>query len=153
MTIMDFTNCEFLEKIPDISRIPYLLKLILDGCKNLVAVHPSVGYLKKLVLLSAVECYNLMSFPSSIDLTSLGSLFVCGCSRLKNFPKIEYQMKKLEYIDFRCTGIEELLLSIGHLVGVKQLLLSGCTNLTNIPDGISKLQQLEELSLDYTDLI
>ncbi|XP_059455266.1 disease resistance protein RPV1-like [Corylus avellana] len=152
MKIMDFTNCEFLEKIPDVSRIPHLVKLILDGCKNLVVVHPSVGYLKNLVLLSAVECYNLTSFPSSIDLTSLGSLFVCGCSRLKNFPKIENQMKKLEYIDFRYTGIEELPLCIGHLVEVKQLLLSGCTNLTNLPDGISELEQLEELSLDYTDI-
>jgi hypothetical protein len=52
MTTMDFSYCKFLEKIPDVSRIPNLETLVLDGCKNLVEVHHSVGFLDKLVDLS-----------------------------------------------------------------------------------------------------
>jgi Leucine-rich repeat (LRR) protein len=120
---MNFSYCQFLRKIPDVSRIPNLEKLDFDGCKNLVEVHRSVGFLDKLVELSLIGCSNLTSFPKNFKLRSLESLSLWGCSRLKNFPEIECQMKCLEHIDFQETGIEELPSSIGNLVGVKYLFL------------------------------
>jgi hypothetical protein len=147
MTIMNLSCCEFLRKIPDVSRIPNLEKLTLDGCKNLVEVHPSVGFLDKLISLSVCECSNLMCFPKSLKMRSLENLWLPGCSRLKNFPEIECQMQCLKEIDFSETGIEELPSSIGYLVGVKTLNLNGCTNLMNLPDSIHKLQHLEKLSI------
>jgi len=148
MTFMDFNDCKFLRKIPDVSRIPNLEKLTLDGCKNLVEVHHSVGFLDKLVVLSLKRCSNLRSFPRSLKMKSLKFLFLSGCSRLKNFPEIECQMECLDYVDFRDTGIEELPSSIGYLTGASYLYLSGCTNLTNLPDSIYQLQDLKYLFLD-----
>jgi hypothetical protein len=147
MTIMDFTHCEFLRKIPNVSRVPNLARLILDDCVGLVEVHGSVGFLDKLVRLSLANCTNLRSFPKSLKLRSLESLVLSGCSRLKNFPEIECQMKCLVYFDFMDTGIEELPSSIGYLVGIKYIYLDGCTNLINLPNSINQLQHLEHLSL------
>ena len=145
---MDFTDCKFLRKIPNVSRIPNLEKVTLDGCENLVEVHHSVGFLEKLVVLSLRKCSNLTSFPKSLKIRSLKFLFLSGCSRLKHFPEIECQMKCLDYVDFRDTGIEELPSSIGNLVRVSYLYLSGCTNLTNLSNSIYQLQDLKYLFLD-----
>ncbi|XP_059455252.1 disease resistance protein RPV1-like [Corylus avellana] len=147
LTMMNFTNCEFLKKIPDVSRISNLETLILDGCVRLVEVHRFVGFLDKLIHLSLENCYRLRSFPRSLKLRSLESLVLCGCSRLKNFPKIECQMECLEYIDFQHTGIEKLSSSIRYLVGIKKLYLAGCTNLMNLPNSIYQLKYLESLNL------
>jgi hypothetical protein len=62
MTTMDFSYCRFLEKIPDVSRIPNLEKLNLEGCERLVEVHSSVGSLEKLVHLSVAYCFSLEYF-------------------------------------------------------------------------------------------
>jgi hypothetical protein len=145
---MNFTHCKFLKKIPDVSRVSNLVSLILDDYVGLVEVHRSVGFLDKLVDLSLAQCSNLRIFLRSLKLRSLKVLVLCGCSRLKNFPKIECQMEHLEFIDFEEFGIEELPISIGYLVGLKHLCLGGCTNLTNLPDSIYHLQHLELLNLN-----
>ena len=145
---MNFTGCEFLKEVPNVSRILNLTILILDGCIRLVKVHCSIGFLDKLVDLSLENCYNLRSFSRSLKLRSLESLVLYGCSRLKNFPKIECPMECLEYIDFQYTGIEKLPSSIRNLIGVKKLYLVGCRNLSIIPYSISQLQHLERLILN-----
>jgi Leucine-rich repeat (LRR) protein len=153
MTTMDFSFCEFIRKFPDVSRIPNLEKLDLDYCKNLVEVHPSVGFLDKLVSLRLEECSNLVSFPRRLKMRSLKLLSLWRCSRLKKFPEIECQMECLESINFGETGIEELPSSIGYLTGVKTLNLSGCTNLMDLPYSIHKLQHLERLFIGNMDRI
>jgi hypothetical protein len=97
---MNFSYCRFLKRIPDVSRIPNLKTLDLDGCKNLAEVHSSVGFLDKLVDLSLDCCYNLRIFPRSFKLRSLERLVLEGCSWLKNFSKIECQMERIEYVKF-----------------------------------------------------
>jgi Leucine-rich repeat (LRR) protein len=147
MKIMDFSYCEFLRKIPNVSSIPNLEELNLKCCKNLVKVHRSVGFFDKLVHLNLESCSNLTSFPRKLKLRSLKYLNLFGSSRLKKFPEMEGQMECLEYINLQYSGIEELPSSIGYLAGVKQIILNGCTNLTNLLDSIHKLQHLNELSL------
>ena len=56
-------------------------------------------------------------------------------------------MECLTKIDFINTGIKELPLSIGYLVGIKTLNLSNCTGLTNLPNSIHKFQHLEILNI------
>ncbi|XP_059455272.1 disease resistance protein RPV1-like [Corylus avellana] len=148
LTFMDFSYCKFLKTIPDVSRIPNLEKLYLIGCKNLLEVHHSVGFLNKLIDLCLIDCSNLRSFPRRLKLRSLEYLLLYGCSKLKYFPKIECQMECLKLMDFKYTRIEDLPSPIGYLVGVKKLYLEGCTNLKNLPDNIQVLQHLEYLSLN-----
>ncbi|XP_059455282.1 disease resistance protein RUN1-like [Corylus avellana] len=145
---MNFSNCRFLTKIPDVSRIPNLETFYLDGCTNLVEVHCSVGFLDKLVNLSLKSCSKLRIFPRSLKLRSLIRLVLGGCSSLMNFPEIECQMECLSHIDVGDTGIDELPSSIGYLIGVKTLNMGGCRNLKNLPDSIHKLQLLENLFLN-----
>jgi Leucine-rich repeat (LRR) protein len=153
MTCMNFSFCEFLRKLPDVSRIPNLEELDLEFCKNLVEVHHSVGFHNKLVSLNVGGCSNLKIFPRSLKMRSLKFLSLGGCSKLKNFPKIECQMECLEYINFGETGIEELPSSIGYLTGVKTLNLNGCTSLMDLPYSIHKLQHWERLSIGNMDRI
>jgi len=148
MTIMDFSFCGFIREIPNVSRLPNLEKLTLDHCIRLVEVHCSVGLLDKLVVLSLHNCNNLTIFPRSFKLRSLEYLHLGGCSMLKTFPEIEFPMEALEYISLDSTSIEELPSSIGYLIGVKQMLLSYCRKLTNLPNTIHKLQHLKELFLE-----
>jgi Leucine-rich repeat (LRR) protein len=142
---MDFYNCKFLEKIPDVSRIPNLESLKLVGCKNLVKVHKSVGFLDQLVELIVIFCSNLQSFPKRFKLRSLKYLKFVGCSMVKKFPEIECRMECLENIYCYDTGIEDLPSSVGYLVGLKKLHLG---NSQNLRDLLGQMQHLEELSLD-----
>jgi Leucine-rich repeat (LRR) protein len=144
---MNFSFCESLRKFPDVSRIPNLQKLTLEGCTNLVEIHPSVGSHDKLVILRLEGCSNLTSFSRSLKMRSLKFLWLQGCLKLKNFPEIQCRMECLTKIDFTNTSIKELPSSIGYLVGIKTLNLSSCTKLTNLPNSIHKLQHLEILSI------
>ena len=144
---MDFSYCEFLTKFPDVSRIPNLEKLTLNCCTNLVEVHHSVGFLDKLILLSVMECFKLMSFPRRLKLKYLESLLVSSCSRLNSFPEFECQMEYLGHIKFKDTGIRELSSSIQCLSMIKTLDLEGCSNLLTLPHSICDLQYLEILNL------
>ncbi|KAG6655889.1 hypothetical protein CIPAW_05G247400 [Carya illinoinensis] len=136
MAVMDLSNCKFLKKFPDVSRIPKLEKLVLDDCAGLVEIHSSVGYLDKLIYLSVTRCPNLTSFPKSLILRSLEYFSLDECSNLKNFPEIE-------------CGMENTLpSSIGYLVGLEILSLGGCINLVDLPSSIHQLQHLDVLALD-----
>jgi Leucine-rich repeat (LRR) protein len=145
---MDFSKCEFLEIIPNVSRIPNLEKLILNDCTKLVEIHHSVGFLDKLVLLNLEDCYNLSSFPKSLKLSSLEYLSVRGCSSLNDFPEIDCEMEKLQTVDFGGTGIKELPSSIRYLTGLISLNLNSCKNLTNLSSSIYLLPHLQDLCLD-----
>ncbi|KAF5476747.1 hypothetical protein F2P56_003452 [Juglans regia] len=147
LTSLDFSNCQFLTKIPDVSSIPSLESLILDNCTSLVEIHPSVGSLDKLVALRLLECSNLGSFPKSLKLPSLQVLMLGGCSSLQDFPEIECKMERLDYLDLKGTPIKELPSSFGHLIGLKDLALEGCKNLVNLPSSIHHLQHLRRLYL------
>ncbi|XP_070667292.1 disease resistance protein Roq1-like [Malus domestica] len=71
LTNMNFERCKFLEEIPDCTGIPNLKRLNLNYCRGLVEVHPSVGFLDKLVELRVRGCFNLVIFPRRISLKSL----------------------------------------------------------------------------------
>jgi hypothetical protein len=84
--ILKFSECKFITKIPDISRISNLEEL---------CVHDSVGFLDKLIVLSFYKCSNLINLPRSLKLRSLKNLDLEHCLRLENFPKIECKMECL----------------------------------------------------------
>ncbi|XP_059454790.1 protein SUPPRESSOR OF npr1-1, CONSTITUTIVE 1-like isoform X1 [Corylus avellana] len=152
LTTMTFFECRFLEKIPDVSRIPNLESLVLFFCENLVEVHHSVGSLNKLVKLSIILCSNLRSFPKRFKFGSLKYLKIFGCSMLMNFPEIECGMECLEEIRCKYTGIEELLSFVGNLVGLKNLSIGNSRNILDIcqvPSSCPSSNGINESILNY----
>nr|XP_011470560.1 PREDICTED: uncharacterized protein LOC101303284 [Fragaria vesca subsp. vesca] len=145
---INFSGCKLLKSIPDFSGIPNLVYLNLNYCKSLVAVHPSVGFLKRLVHLSADKCSSLVMFPPRLSLRSLEIFLLGGCRKLKNFPEVEGTMKSLKFITLSGTAIRELPSSIGYLSGLQELNLNDCENLKNLPGSIYELQHLQYLFLD-----
>ncbi|XP_042962534.1 TMV resistance protein N-like [Carya illinoinensis] len=133
MTIMEFCECNFLTKVPDVSSIPNLKELIAPRCRSLVEVHDSVGSLENLCQLDFSGCSNLIIFPACLKLRSLRTLYLNHCSSLRSFPEIGCEMKCLTTLTLSGTVVEELPLSIGNLTRIDELLLSwifgNCTNL------------------------
>jgi uncharacterized protein YjbI with pentapeptide repeats len=140
---MDFSGCEFLEMIPDVSNIPNLEDLNLEGCRNLVEVHRSVGFLDKLVKLNLNFCFNLNSFPKRLRLRSLEYLGLYSCSKLNYFPEIECKMEGLREISLT-TDIPS---SIQHASSLINLDLIKSINLTNLLSSIYQLEHLDHLTL------
>lgn len=145
---MNFEGCESLIQLPDISGVPNLIELCLDGCTNLIEVHDSIGFLHKLRKLSVQGCSRLSTFPLSINLTSLETLSLWGCSSLKKFPEIIGKMEYLEDVDLGSTAIEELPYSILNLIGLRRLDLISCRGLTQLPSSIFMLPRLESLEAE-----
>ncbi|KAI3746416.1 hypothetical protein L6452_08849 [Arctium lappa] len=90
---MTLRHCRNLKKTPDFTEITNLEKLILEGCVALVEVHPSIGMLKKLVVLNMRNCESLMSFPFKVEMDSLEVLIISGCSKVEKWPKVSGTIK------------------------------------------------------------
>lgn len=100
--------------------------LCLDYCTNLFRIHDSVGFLDKLVLLSAKECIQLESLVPCMNLPSLETLDLRGCSRLASFPEVLGVMENLKDVYLDETNLYQLPFTIGNLVGLKRLFLRSC---------------------------
>lgn len=148
LTRMDFTDCEFLSEVPDVSGVPNLRTLYLDNCTNLIKIHDSVGILGNLEELSASGCTDLKTIPFAFKLASLRFLSFSECSRLVRFPEILCKIENLWHINLWQTAIEELPFSIRNLVGLESLTLMDCTRLVKLPSSIFTLPRLQEIQAD-----
>ncbi|KAF7822884.1 TMV resistance protein N-like [Senna tora] len=80
---VDLRNSKDIRTISDISMMPNLERLNLEGCTNLRQLHPSIATLSKLKFLNLKNCTNLVSIPNKLfGSSSLGFLNLAGCSRL-----------------------------------------------------------------------
>ncbi|KAL4336902.1 TMV resistance protein N-like [Arachis ipaensis] len=148
LSFMNFEDCNLLRQVPSLFGLPNLRALCLDNCTNLVKVHYSVGFLKKLILLSAQGCSKLQSFVSAINLPSLETLDLKWCTSLESFPEVLGQMENLKEVYLDHTAIKEFPFSIHRLIGLERLFLRRCKNLNQLPVSISLLPKLEVL-IDY----
>ncbi|KAK9924373.1 hypothetical protein M0R45_032743 [Rubus argutus] len=126
LTIMDLSNCQYLARTPDFSTVPKLERLILEGCKRLSEVHPTIGGLQHLVLLNLKGCESVESLPFSISLESLKTLVLSGCLKLKWIPEFMVNMENLSELHLDGTAISKLPESIQHLSSLILLNLRGC---------------------------
>ncbi|KAH0981488.1 hypothetical protein GBA52_008665 [Prunus armeniaca] len=132
LTHMNLSDCQFLEKIPDLSGIPNIKYLHLKNCTSLVEVDDSIGFLDKLVELYLDGCVNLRRFGTRLRLKSLQDLDLSDCKSLESFPEIEVEMESLQILVMDGSGIRELPLSIAYLTGLKLLSLRRCFNLNGL---------------------
>ncbi|XP_048436775.1 TMV resistance protein N [Pyrus x bretschneideri] len=143
---IDLSNSSKLKSTPDFSGVPNLVKLNLRGCFNLVEIHPSIAHLKKLEFLNFTCCSKLESLPSELKMDSLEFLSLSN-SDVKKIPEFGEQMKNVSSIDLTATPIEKITSSIGHLVGLQELCLVGCSYLLNLPRSICNLKYLRRLQM------
>ncbi|XP_039157350.1 TMV resistance protein N isoform X4 [Eucalyptus grandis] len=140
-------ECKSLVSIPDLSPAPNMERLTLYGCESLVEVHPSVGNLAKLEVLSLESCSNFSNFPNTLRTKSLQILRLSGCSKLEKFPDIDGEMEHLKRLYLHRTGIKELPASIQNLISMEWMDLAFCENLVRLPSHIYKLKNLMYLKL------
>ncbi|XP_048231272.1 disease resistance-like protein DSC1 [Ricinus communis] len=140
----------------------------------LLTVPSSIGQLTKLTFMSLRYSKNIRSFPTTIDLQSLETLDLSGCSNLMMFPEVS---RNIRYLYLNETAIQEVPLSIEHLsklvvldmkycnelecipstifklksLGV--LILSGCKKLESFPEILETTNHLQHLSLDETAMV
>ncbi|XP_056177411.1 TMV resistance protein N-like [Syzygium oleosum] len=125
LKFINLMECQSLVSMPDLSCMPNLEDLDLQGCKNLESAHDSVAYLRKL---------------RSLDLGN--------CSKLQRFPDIPDKNESLQEVYLEGISIMELPTSIENLVSLERMYLFDCKKLAILPSSIYRLQKLEILQLE-----
>ncbi|XP_059669058.1 disease resistance protein RUN1-like [Cornus florida] len=133
---LDLGHSLYLFKTPDLSSLPYLEELNLEGCKNLIEVHESIGVHERLVNLVMGGCKNLRSLTKSIKLEKLEYLDLWGCLKLEKFPEIQGHMDRLQHLNLGGSGIKDLPSSIELLEGLQYLWVRDCQKLKMVTSNI-----------------
>lgn len=143
LTALDFSYCEQITRIPDLSGLSNLEQLSLKHCKNLITIHESVGFLNELRILDAVHCMNLQSFPP-IRLPALELLDLSHCSALDSFPEVLGKMENITELHLMGSPIKELPVSIRNLTRLRKLELQSC-GIVQLPSSIVMMPELSTM--------
>ncbi|GJX69097.1 NB-ARC domains-containing protein [Tanacetum coccineum] len=148
LNVMKLRHCCSLTITPDFSEITNLEELSLEGCVNLVKVHPSIGMLKRLVVLNMRDCRRARSFPSKVEMDSLQVLNLSGCLNINQLPEAFWSRWWTSIPSFIWNQQHpQRSLSLEGLHMLKSLNLSNC-NLEEVPDAIGGLSFLKKLNLE-----
>nr|AMM43070.1 LRR-RLK [Vernicia montana] len=130
--------------------------------------------LSNLTFMSLRHCKNIRSLPTNMDLQSLKTLELSGCSNLNKFPEVSRNIRylylretaiqevplsieclsKLVILDMKnCTKLKYLPSTICKLKALETFILSGCKNLENFPEVLETMDHLGHLFLDETSLV
>ncbi|XP_076890286.1 disease resistance protein RML1B-like [Bidens hawaiensis] len=119
---IDLSFSRDLNKIPDLTSTPNLVKLNLRGCKKLKELHQSVLSHKRLEYLNLSGCTCLQNLGRSImEMEDLVTLLLSGCSSLEHVPEFGDNMKCLEHLYVDATNIKRLPESLGGLCNLRKL--------------------------------
>lgn len=174
LKVLNLTGCQELRETPDLSSNVNLVQLILEGCRSLVRIHPSISHLKRLVTLNLKDCYHLHMLPDEmgelesleqllLDSTSIEEipewrnmkklkiLSLVECKSLKKFlftrqPKSIENFNSLIELDLTSSAILELPDSIGNMKNLRVLKMRN-SSITKLPNAIGMLEKLEELEV------
>ncbi|KAF3439597.1 hypothetical protein FNV43_RR17875 [Rhamnella rubrinervis] len=122
LKVVDLSFSLSFTKLEGFSLVPNLEALILEDCKKLLEIDPSIGKLRKLVLLNLKFCENLVDLPEGINgLTALQTLKLSGCRKLKDLPDNLEQLKSLRDLELNDSGIKHLPSSIFLMENLKSV--------------------------------
>ncbi|CAN8267464.1 unnamed protein product [Cochlearia groenlandica] len=140
---VDLNHSSKLSTLSGLSLARKLESMNLEGCTELETVHEELQNMENLVFLNLRGCTRLESLPK-MNLTSLKTLILSGCSNLDEFNLISESLEEL-YLDG--TAIKELPSTIGELQRLVLLTLEDCEKLLSLPDTIANLKALRKLVL------
>ena len=153
--IFRLEGCSRLEKFPDIQpemNCLSVLELQHSGIRDLPS---SIGYLTMLNCLNLYDCQNLMELPDTIyKLRLLDELSICTTKLIPTHDPFdsfsEYGFMRLKHLYLNDGGnpIELDFLSKPNYFPVLKFLDINGTNISTIPERISKFTRLEGLRLD-----
>ncbi|GJU66416.1 NB-ARC domains-containing protein [Tanacetum coccineum] len=89
LKVMNLRHCCNLTSTPDFSEIRNLEELYLEGCVNLITVHPSIRMLKRLVVVNIKNCERL-SFSSNLKMDKLPEDFAERPSSVRSLTNLVY---------------------------------------------------------------
>ncbi|KAF7815250.1 TMV resistance protein N-like [Senna tora] len=144
---MDLSHCIDLTTLPNFDGIPYLERLVLEGCKTLVEIHQSLGQLKKLVIVNLRHCTSLKTLPRKLEMNSLVTFILSGCSKIRKLPEFGETMERLSTLDLEETSVIRLPESLAFLTGLTTLNLRNCKNLVCLPNVIQNLRSIKIIDL------
>ncbi len=159
LEILDLSFSWNLKYFPEtIGNLKRLLSLNLDDCNSLKELPESIGSLSNLEILDLTNCLNLEYLPDTIgNLYDLRVLKICGDyfkMRLKSIPKSIGNNTNLEVLNLKnCLNLEQLPDSLGNLPRLKTLDISFCKNLKKIPESIKKMELLEIICENGSELL
>ncbi|XP_054819838.1 TMV resistance protein N-like isoform X2 [Prosopis cineraria] len=135
---IDLSHSKYLIKTPDFDRIPNLEILILEGCSNLVEIHQSLGQHKNLVTVNLKGCTKVKSLTRKFEMDCLQTFVLSGCLKIRKLPEFGKDMKCLSKLNLEGTAISKLPESLGNLIDLAELNLSGCKNLACLSNNVCK---------------
>ncbi|KAJ4822805.1 hypothetical protein Tsubulata_040863 [Turnera subulata] len=109
LKVCDIRRSKELIKIMDLSGVPNLEELDLEGCRSLVEIPSSIQLCRKLTMINVSECVNLCGFPSDLRLTSLEEVNLECCPGIWELPKLPSTVKTLSIYS---SGIKQGMCSI-----------------------------------------
>eukprot|EP01018_Ginkgo_biloba_P005789 Gb_18066 [translate_table: standard] len=144
---LQLNGCQRLQRLPEFSKLSFLVRLQLNHCWSLKTIPESIGLLKDLRLLDLTDCISLEQLPHSITkLSSLESLILSDCIHLNLLPEALGNLSALKELRLDATRINELPSSIGSLSYLQKLTLKGSI-LESLPQSICHLTQLLYLDM------
>ncbi|KAL3750005.1 hypothetical protein ACJRO7_011046 [Eucalyptus globulus] len=153
LKVLDLSNCNDLMRMPDLSTLVSLERLILENCRNLIEIDPSVGKLKLLTTLNLNGCHTLKELPNEIGCLDALTEILIPCQWYAFYlPETIGNLKSLLTLDVSHSWICRLPYSIGGLVKLRRLNLFKYLKIEKLPDSIGQLQSLVELDLSLTSL-
>ncbi|KAL1195098.1 Disease resistance protein RPP2B [Cardamine amara subsp. amara] len=141
---VDLSQSKDLQNLSGLSRARNLERLDLEGCTGLVLLGTSIKQMNKLIYLNLRECTSLETLPEGVNLKSLKTLILSGCSKLQDFHIIS---ESIESLYLEGSAIEQVVEHIESLRNLILLNLKNCRRLKYLPNDLYKLKSLQELIL------
>ncbi|XP_054786924.1 TMV resistance protein N-like isoform X2 [Prosopis cineraria] len=146
LAFMNLSNNNSITRIPDVSTVPNLTRLLANHCPNLVEIDESAGNLGKLVTLSTQNCPKLQSIPRVMRSRSLEYVNLSKCSSIQSFPNMLAKLENVKNIDTEGTAIKKFPSSITNIDGLEELVLPSC--IEDLPINTDVFQNTEEINVE-----
>ncbi|XP_071686581.1 disease resistance protein Roq1-like isoform X2 [Rutidosis leptorrhynchoides] len=147
LKVLELCSAKKLLDTPNFNHLPCLQRLTFYRCDELIEIHPSLGYHKKLERIRVEGCPKFRMFPAIVQMKSLKYLFIHKYPELLKFPVIRSKMESLEELYLQYVQIQVLPSSIGDCcTNLIQLFIHGCSKLTTMEFQLDALKHLKTFS-------